>query len=208
MTLSAALRESQLPQRLERIGRCAGRRPTVSAVSITISHRARVLAVQWLTGSSLAEIDTLFSSHELPAPVAEADLDHARWAVVGGSVRRELAARYHAAIDTRDPRMRTLLLRVYDEIIASADDAAPPRALVGALRADGVRFGADGQIEPAQMVVESGGVIDDEALALAQIRDPGVLREHARRMQRALGDSDPADAILAARELIESVSMS
>jgi hypothetical protein len=37
-----------------------------------------------------------------------------------------------------------------------------------------------------------------------RISDPELLREHARRMQGALGRADPADAVLAAREMIES----
>jgi hypothetical protein len=171
----------------------------------TISHRTQVLAVQWLTGWTLHEIETVFSGHELPPPVAEEDLDERRWAVVGGSARRHLAASYHQAIDVGDPRQRARLLRVYDEIIRAADAANPPKALVGALRADGVRLEAEGQIDAAELVINPGGVLDEAHLGLASERDPAVLREHARRMQRALGDSDPADAILAARELIESV---
>lgn len=37
------------------------------------------------------------------------------------------------------------------------------------------------------------------------ISDPQVLREHAERMQRALDQADPPDAILSARELVETV---
>ncbi len=169
-----------------------------------ISHRAQTIAVDWLTGWTVREIDTLFSSHELPPPVET--LDERRWAVVGSSVRRELAARYHAAIDTRNPTMRSKLLRVYDEIIRSAiSSGSPPTPLVGALRADGVVFSDEGLIAPAQLAIEGGGVVDEAALSLADVRDPDVLRQHARRMQRALVHEDPADAILAARELTESV---
>jgi len=160
------------------------------------------VAVDWLTGWTLREIDTLFASHELPSPVET--LDDARWPVVGSSVRRDLAARYHSAIDTRDPAMRARLLRVYNEMLTTASESAP-KAFVGALKADGVRIGADGTIDPAQLAVEAVGVLDEKSVSLAGLRDPDVLRQHARRMQRALGDSDPADAILAARELLESV---
>jgi hypothetical protein len=173
-------------------------------VPAAISHRAQTLAVDWLTGWTMREIDTLFSSHELPPAVTT--LDEQRWAVVGSSVRRDLAARYHSAIDTKDPRSRAKLLRVYDEIIRAGRDAGTaPTALVGALRADGVVFDRDGLIAPSQLAVSGGGVADETALALADVRDPDVLRQHARRMQRALAHEDPADAILAARELIESV---
>lgn len=172
-------------------------------VSGMISHRTQTLAVSWLTDWTVREIDTLFSSHELPAPVET--IDERRWAVVGTSVRRDLAARYHAAVDTRDPTQRARLLRVYDEIIRSGRATGHrPTALIGALRADGIVFDDD-LIAPAQLGLEPGGVVDEAALALADVRDPGVLRLHAQRMQRALAHEDPADAILAARELIESV---
>lgn len=173
---------------------------------MTISLRAQVQAVQWLTDWTLRDIDTLFSSHELPAPVAPETLDTHRWSVVGSSARRERAACYHQAIDVNDARQRARLLRVYDEIIGTASEPYLPKALIGALRADGVRFDAQGRIDPALLVVPaSAGVLHEDAIRLADERDPEVLREHARRMQRALGDGDPADAILAARELIESV---
>lgn len=180
----------------------AGR--TVDGMPSAISHRTQTVAVDWLTGWTVREIDTLFSSHELPPPVDT--LDERRWAVVGSSVRRALAARYHAAIDTRDPTMRAKLLRAYDEIIRTAVSfGSSPTPLIGALRADGVAFTDDGLIAPAQLAIERGGVVDEAALSLADVRNPDVLRQHARRMQRALVHEDPADAILAARELIESV---
>jgi hypothetical protein len=143
-------------------------------VSGPISHRAQTAAVNWLTGWTLREIDTLFSSHELPPPVEQ--LDERRWAVVGTSVRRELAARYHAAIDTRDATLRAKLLRAYDEIIRTAESFdSKPTALIGALRADGVTFTDDGLIAAPQLAIERGGVLDEDAASLAAIRDPNVL---------------------------------
>jgi hypothetical protein len=161
-----------------------------------------MLAVDWLTSWTLGAINMLFASHELPPPVDV--LDEARWPTIGSSVRRDLAARYHSAIDTRDPAMRARLLRVYNEMLAADWIEAPP-SFIGSLKADGVRIGTDGAIDPAQLAVESSGVVSESALSLTSVRDPDVLRQHARRMQRALGDGDSADAILAARELLESV---
>ena len=172
------------------------------AVTPSISHRTKTLAVDCLTGWTIHEIGTLFSSHELPPPVEA--LDEARWPVVGSSVRRELAARYHAAIDVRDPAMRARLLRVYDEMLTTSSTGSP-QTFVAALRADGVQLTSDGGIEPELLRIPAGGVVDGKVLDLPRVRDPGVLRQHARRMQRALVDEDPADAILAARELLESV---
>jgi hypothetical protein len=69
-------------------------------VASSIPHRAQTLAVDWLSRWTLGEIETLFSSHELPSPVET--LDDGRSAVVRISVRRDLAARYNAGIDTQD----------------------------------------------------------------------------------------------------------
>ena len=68
-----------------------------------------------------------------------------------------------------------------------------------------MRITSSGEIDPTELTVEASGVLDAAAMRLANVRDPAVLHDHARRMQRALGDEDPADAILAARELLESV---
>jgi hypothetical protein len=150
-----------------------------------------------LTGWSLREIDALFAGHELPPPVPE--LDASRWPVVGGSVRRELAARYHAAIDTRGPTQRARLLRVYDEVIRAAPTEEGPKALAGALRADGVRFRDDGLTEASELAIESSGVVDEAAASLAT----GIQRHddaraaytrasprHARALRIARGPRD------------------
>ena len=174
------------------------------AVPSAISHRAQTAAVDWLTAWTVREIDTLFSSQELPAPSTTIDVQ--RWAVVGTSVRRELAARYHAAIDSRNAGSRARLLRVYDEMIRSdrAGGGFPAR-LTGALRADSVRFTEDGLIDATCLAIEATSVYDGTTVTISGLRDPEVLRQHAHRMQRALSDQDPADAILAGRELIEAV---
>lgn len=170
----------------------------------TVSHRTQLLAVELLTDWTVREINTLFAGHELPAPAE--DLDERRWSVVGSSVRRDLAARHHATIDMSDPSMRARLLRVYDEMLSRSSDYPGWRAFRGALTADGVRLTTEGRIEPEQLRIEvRSHAIEALPLAGGHVRGPEVLREHARRMQRALEGEDPADAILAARELVESV---
>jgi hypothetical protein len=170
----------------------------VSVVVPPLSHRTHLAAVSWLTGWTLAEIDRLFCGNELPAPVET--LDEARWPV-GSSVRRSQAARYLSAVDGNDPLMRVRLLRAYSEILARTDTSYPTD-LANALKADGVRF-QESQIDPSRLQLPARGVVSH--MALAGVRDPGILRSHARRMQQALDGSDPEDAILAGRELIESV---
>lgn len=170
----------------------------------TPSHRTQTLAVELLTDWTVREIGVLFAAHELPPPADTVDV--ARWPV-GTSVRRDLAARHHAAIDLTDPVQRGRLLRVYDEMLYRASAEFPAgRAFRHSLKTDGVRLVSVDNIDPEQLRVDvSGDVFEAAKVTLDHVRDPDVLAEHARRMQRALEGQDPADAILAARELIESV---
>jgi Abortive infection C-terminus len=165
------------------------------------SHKTQLHVVRLLTGWSLAEIDNAFAGNELMAKVAE--LDEYRWPV-GASVRRHSAASYHAAIDLSDPSQRARLLHVYDDILASDDlDTGELQRL---LRGDGIQLTADGAIAPEELAIPDSGPFDAASLPqFSLIRDDVVLREHAVRMQRALGNRDPADALLAARELLETV---
>lgn len=167
------------------------------------SHKSQLFAVRLLTAWTLGEIDNVFAGNELTAHVDA--LDEARWPV-GGSVRRQSAAAYHAAIDLADPRQRARLLRVYDDILARHEDQQEKGELRRLLSSDGIGIAADGRIAPAELAIPDAGPFDAESLPhFSLVRDDAVLREHALRMQRALGNKDPADALLAARELLESV---
>ncbi len=167
------------------------------------SHKSQLFVVRLLTAWSLGEIDHAFAGNELTAQVD--DLDEARWPV-GGSVRRRNAAAYHAALDLADPRQRARLLRVYDDILARHEDQQENAELRRLLSSDGIEITADGRIASAELAIPDAGPFDAESLPqFSLVRDDAVLREHALRMQRALGNKDPADALLAARELLESV---
>lgn len=54
----------------------------------------------------------------------------------------------------------------------------------GALRADGVVFSDHGLIASSHLSLAGGGVVDGEALSLADVTNPEVLRLHARRRQQ------------------------
>lgn len=174
-----------------------------------ISHRTQVLVTQWLTSATVGQIDTIFSSHELPAPVNAEELDPQRWACVGSSVRRELAARYHAAIDPSDRQAEVKLLRAYDELLADEqlngwDEGKGRRAIVGALKRDGITFGSDGGIAQHHLEMPPASGVAAKRVELAKVRNPAVLKQHLERLDRGADFKDPADVILAARELIES----
>ncbi len=169
-------------------------------MSPDVSHAAQLEAVSLLTGWTLGEIGKLFAGHGMTKLATH--LDEAKWPV-GTSQRRELAAQYHEALDMSDPTDRASLLRVYDDLLAQDEEFT--KTLRRYLRRDGVVFMQDGSIAPEQLKVPAHGLDPANFPDFDRIKDPDVLRQHAIRMQRALGDRDPADAILASRELLESV---
>lgn len=167
------------------------------------SHKSQLYAVNLLTGWSLREIEELFAGNEVTT--AADHLNDQRWPI-GSSVRRDLAARYHAALDMRNHTDRARLLRVYDDILSQAVEDQLKQELSRLLRRDEVRFEAEHQIAQDELAIPDPGPFDDLQLPdFSLVTDPEVLREHAVRMQRALGNRDPADALLAARELLETV---
>jgi hypothetical protein len=109
------------------------------------SHHTQLYVVKLLTDWTLREIENLFGGHELTQTVETLDED--RWPV-GSSVRRDTAARYHAALDLSNPLVRARLLRVYDELLAQLPDSSELRRY---LKRDGVEFDDEGAIEPAMM---------------------------------------------------------
>ncbi len=129
-------------------------------------------------------------------------------------MRRDTAARYHSGLDPRDPNAEARLLRVYDEMLDEARDSSKPSGqqlrsdgmkLAHLIRRDGFNVDPVGRISPHHFELETdASSIEVSFEAYGRVRDPEVLREHARRMQGALGRADPADAVLAAREMVES----
>jgi|GEM_PF-3667065 hypothetical protein len=176
-----------------------------------ISHKTQLYAVQLLTSWTVREIEVLFTGNDLTARADQ--LDEQRWPV-GGSVRRDTAARYHAALDPGTPNAEARLLRVYDEMLEEARDSSKPSGqqlrsdgakLAHLLRRDGCEIDPDGRIASHHFELKTdASSIDVSFEGYGRVRDPEVLREHARRIQGALGRADPADAVLAAREMVES----
>jgi hypothetical protein len=157
---------------------------------------------------TLAKIDALFAGNGLTARTE--DFIPEEWAQTGGE-RRYRAAEYLAAIDMADEVQRTRLLCVLDDALAkhvyggfSEDENSELRRL---LRRDGVKF-EDGEVVPEQLQVpdQPKGHLETVLPDFSTITDVDVLRIHAVRMQRAtVVTADAPDAILAARELLESV---
>ncbi len=166
-----------------------------------ISRRSQRHAVKLMTDLELAEISDLFNENELPP--AAASIDESRWPI-RESARRRLASQHHEAIDFGDPLSRPRLLRVYDELLNTLGGGPQKEKFTASLERDGVKI-TDGRITPSNLEPpERTERIPLDLEDLHLVRDPEVLQLHARRIGRALNNQDPEDAILSARELVES----
>lgn len=169
-----------------------------------LSKKTLLVFVAHCADITLGDIDRLFSGNGLDG--LNNDFEPDEWAQTGG-VRRHRAAEYLSAVDMTDDAQRARLLCVVDDVLAketwNADEHKELRRL---LRRDGVKF-EDGEIAADQLQVpaQTKGKFESALPDFSSITDVAVLREHAARMQRASGNVDPADEILAARELLESV---
>lgn len=171
----------------------------------TLSRKPLLVLISHLSGWTLAEIDTLFVGNGLTA--TNEDFDPREWAGTGG-VRRQKAGEYLTAIDMTNETQRARLLLVFDDVLAKASEwsASECDEMRRLLRRDGVRF-VDGEIDPDQLKLpdREKGRFEAALPDFSSITDVAVLHEHAERMQRASLNADAPDAILAARELMESV---
>lgn len=174
-----------------------------------ISHKTALYFVELMTDWTMREIEQLFVSNGMTKRLAEDQtLDEGKWPI-GGSVRRNTAAKFIAAADLSDPSQAAAFLRVCDDVFAQMRSAGGVGGSASAelqrlLTRDGVKFDDPGQIEPSQLQAPQGSRLDQALPDFKLIRDPEVLREHAVRFQRASVAGDAPDAILAARELLES----
>lgn len=173
-----------------------------------ISHKTELHLVDLLTDWTVREIENLFAGNGMTAALGEGEtLDERRWPI-GSSVRRHTAASYLAVADLTQPATQASFLRVCDDVFAALDRSGAEGAvkdLQRLLERDGVSFEEPGRIAPAQLRLPEGGRLDQALPDFKLIDDPEVLREHAIRFQRASVAGDAPDAILAARELLESV---
>ena len=167
------------------------------------SHKTNLLLVRTLTDWTLREIRELFAGNGVTATTDS--LSESRWPI-GASVRRAEAAGYIEATDLSDERQRLALLRVYSDVLSQMPDIPDRDRIQRLLEEDGVDFAEAGRIAPAALrPLPTGGRLEAALPDFKRIEDPAVLREHAERIQRASLSADAPDAILAARELLETV---
>lgn len=168
-----------------------------------LSHKTNLLLVRTLTDWTLREIRELFAGNGITTRTDS--LAESRWPI-GGSVRRAEAAGYIEAADLADERQRLALLRVYSDVLSQMPDVPDRSRIQRLLEEDGVEFSGTARIASESLrPVPSGGRLEAALPDFQLVKDPEVLREHAERIQRASLSADPPDAILAARELLETV---
>ena len=113
-----------------------------------------------------------------------------------GGQRRTATQRYLEAVRWDDPVHVTRALRAFEWLLEgfSSDYLEPLRK---SLRRDGYELGADGQIAAVAP--------PRRQLSLDGLRDPAAILDNLDRLHRAI-DTDPAQAVGSARELIESTA--
>lgn len=143
---------------------------------------------EYLVGTTLGYIDDVFSAASIdPAPVPSGRN-------VSGA-RRHRVEEYYAGIEWGSAPDVTRLLRVYEEILAEADQ--PNRdQLRDQLARDGLRVDDRGRILPSEPL--RLGHFDAVTLA-----DPETLHRYERRLLESVG-TDPELAIGSAKELVEA----
>jgi len=169
----------------------------------TLSRKSLLALVNVLSGFTLAEIDNFFVGNGLNS--VNQDYEPREWAAMSGQ-RRNKAASYLSAIDMADEVQRVRLLRVFDDVLQALPEAAEATELGRLLERDGVRRDSGNiALEHLRLPDRPQGRLQAALPDYSKITDTEVLREHAERMQHASLKADAPDAILAARELLESV---
>lgn len=162
----------------------------------------RIFQEHLVDSSVLREIQGYFDDQGIPR--AELPLER-----LPGGQRRNLIERYYASIDWQSHVDVQKALRIFEEIIRrqapSQYDPTPSevfRKLNAALQRDGYVF--EGTREDGRLVSRSGIDLDRVADASSLV-DRATLRDHVRRIEQSI-DSDPAQAIGSAKELVETAA--
>jgi hypothetical protein len=169
-----------------------------------VSRKPLLTMIDFMSTVTLAEIDKAFVGNGL-TEVSD-DFVPREWNATSGE-RRQRAASYLSAVDMAEDAQRVRVLRAIDDVLAiDWWNAAEKTRFIRELQRDGVKFVGE-EIDPQQLLLpEREETRLHSALPdFASVTNVDVLREHAERMQRASINADPPDAILAARELLESV---
>lgn len=157
-------------------------------VTMKISPRVRVAFREELVGWYLLAIDELFQGEGFQPGTLTSN--------VSGE-RRTRVQQYYSEVNWSSPTDSVRMLRVFEEVLARAEEAASQHALISVLRRDGFDVDDSGRIRPFGAETLAG-LIDRTDL-------PSGVRAQIDRIQNTI-QSDPEAAIGAAKELIEATA--
>ena len=155
-----------------------------------ISRATRTHFREWLVGSTLREIDDLFSGYGFEKAFIPLEL-------LPRGERRSAVEYFYESVDWSSPEHVARMLRVYEDILFKIEDRSFPHVK------EMLRYlERDGYVLEGNNLVAKGGVagLTPEVIASLGSRH---LAEHVQRIERSLAD-DPAQAIGSAKELLES----
>jgi len=162
----------------------------------------RIFQEHLVDSSVLREIQGYFDDQGIP----RAELPPER---LPGGQRRNLIERYYASVDWQSHADVQKVLRIFEDIArrqAPSEYEPTPsetfKKLNAGLQRDGYVF--EGTREDGRLVSRSGIDLDRVADASSLV-DRATLRDHVRRIEQSI-DSDPAQAIGSAKELVETAA--
>jgi len=156
-------------------------------------HTRSAFADQLVADWTLRTISDLFDGADVP------HVSRANGQQPVGSVRRALIAEYCAGIDWSSPSDVRKICSVYEQVLAGVPvDSLTYKKLTNLLRRDGFAY-LDGRI------VALSGVNLQPIKAVSESIDMSAINDHIRRIEQSV-ESDPAQAIGSAKELVETVA--
>lgn len=162
---------------------------TVVSVPRELIHpRTRTAFREHLVGCVLREISDLFDGEGIDCSPVEPNIS---------GMRRSLVEQYYATVDWTNPSDVNKVLRVYEGILADAEEE-PRERLTRLLRRDGFAVDQQGRIRSS---VASGLA----EMPVHLLSDASSIYEHMERIAGCT-DSDPPQAISGAKSLIEATT--
>ena len=155
-----------------------------------ISRVTRTHFREWLVGSTLREIDDLFSGYGFEKAFIPQEF-------LPRGERRSAVEYFYESVDWSSQENVARMLRIYEDILFKIEDRSLPHVQ------EMLRYlERDGYVLEGNNLVAKGGVagLTPEVIASLGSRH---LAEHVQRIERSLAD-DPAQAIGSAKELLES----
>jgi hypothetical protein len=171
---------------------------------VLLNERARIAVRELISGTALAQINAMWEDEGFAPPLQDPE-------PVGGQ-RVTRFQGFLDQVDWTDPGQVARALRVFEDALRwlfdpPTDPTREPQPSWPSTRErirrlfarDGYQIDDDGRITGGQTVAL------DERL-LVRIENPDAVHEHLVRIERAVGNDDPAQVIGSAKELVESTA--